>query len=111
MEITTTTVERKRTLGFGTKRKTEAVKDPSGRDAFAEYDVADMPAAQHRCEACGEPATTSCTDAVELFDGGWIESRERYGCSAHGVKPMIHFLDGTQTSAQEYFAGCRAEQK
>lgn len=71
---------------------------------------------QHTCDRCGEPATSSCTDAVQtLVEGAltmnppipskmemWTQSAHRYGCAKHEVKPEVHFADGRTMTWEEY---------
>jgi len=47
---------------------------------------------QHLCGVCQEPATSGCTDAIETA-AGWTQSKPRYGCDSHPVKPVEHFLN------------------
>ncbi len=51
---------------------------------------------QHKCDVCQEPATTGCTDAIELSTG-WHQSEPRYGCPEHPVKPVIQYLTDAHT--------------
>jgi hypothetical protein len=46
---------------------------------------------QHICDACGEPATSACTDAIQTHNG-WQQSSPRYGCPIHRVTPKVEYL-------------------
>lgn len=62
------------------------------------------------CEACladkDEPkrtlATHSTTDAQQLGDGSWQETRPRYGCADHKVVPVVILVDGTKVDYNKY---------
>ncbi len=55
---------------------------------------------QHKCDTCQEPATTGCTDAIEVacthvpYCGfrHWQSNMPRYGCPAHPVEPKVQYL-------------------
>jgi len=54
---------------------------------------------------CGQPATTSCTDAHQItMDGneGWAESKPRYGCPAHPVESKVYLHGGIAMTASDY---------
>jgi hypothetical protein len=65
-----------------------------------------MASEQRTCDICGQPATSSCTDAVlSSVDGTeWGQAEPRRGCSTHPVKPQVIFKDGPTMTWEEYCA-------
>jgi hypothetical protein len=60
---------------------------------------------QHRCSYpnCLEPAEMSCTDSI-LINGKRQESKSKFGCRKHPVKPNRQLEDGSFITWEEYIA-------
>ncbi len=67
--------------------------------------LGDFESLYRKCDQCGKPATTACTDAIEapsvpeirgVQSPRWTESGLRFGCADHPVSPMVYFLDGRE---------------
>lgn len=61
------------------------------------------------CDTCtAEKVTTltthSITDFRETEPGIFKETEPRFGCKDHAVVSMVHFLDGTSSTTEEYNA-------
>lgn len=56
----------------------------------------------NHCGTCTALATHSTTDSQQTADGGFTETKPRFGCGEHKVTPNVILIDGTKIPFADY---------